>query len=107
VAGAERGAVEGEEPTSLENAIDDGGGEVGVVQDAAPGIERLVGGEDHGATVQVAVVDDVEEDIGGVGAIGQVAHLVDDEDVGVGVGGQRLEQASFAACSPSRNSSLV
>ncbi|HET6414095.1 MAG TPA: hypothetical protein VFG53_18700, partial [Anaeromyxobacter sp.] len=57
---------------ALEDAVDDGGREVLVVEDAAPGIERLVGGEDHRATLQVALVDDVEEHVGGVVAVGQV-----------------------------------
>jgi hypothetical protein len=36
----------------------------------------------------VPFVDDVEEDIGGVAAVGQVADLVDDEDIDVDVGGE-------------------
>jgi hypothetical protein len=27
--------------------------------------------------MQVALVDDLEEDVGGVGAVGEIAHLVD------------------------------
>jgi hypothetical protein len=38
--------------------------------------------EDHWALVQVAVVDDLEEDIGGVRAIAEMADLVDDQHMG-------------------------
>ena len=54
---------------------------------------RLVGGEDHRALAQVAVVDDVEEHVGGVGAVGEVADLVDDEHVRVSVA-RRAPRAS-------------
>ena len=76
----------------LEHAIEDGFGEIGIVQHAAPGAERLVGGEDHGPVMQVAVVDDLEEDVGGVRPIAEVADLVDDEHVGMRVAGQDLSE---------------
>ena len=38
------------------------------------------------------LVDDVEEHVGGVGAVGEVADLVDDEDGGMRVGRQRLRE---------------
>lgn len=98
MAGAVAGAVEDEEASALEDAIDDGVGEVTVVEGVAPvGERRLVGGEDHGPLSGVAVVDDVEEHVGGVVAVGEVADLVDHEDVRVGVGGQGLAQAARAA----------
>jgi len=37
--------------TAFEHAVEEGFGEVGVVQDAPPGGERLVRGEDHGPVV--------------------------------------------------------
>ena len=40
----------------------------------------------------VALVDHVVEHVGGVSPVGEIAHLVDDQDVGVRVGGQRLGQ---------------
>ena len=52
------------------------------MQDIAPRGQRgLVGGEQHRATALVTFVDDVEQDVGGVGSVGQVADLVDDQNV--------------------------
>src|SRR5205823_4684048 len=78
-----------------EDAIEDGLGEVLVVEDAAPGLQRLVRGEEHGALPTVAIVDHVEQDVGGVGAVGEVADLVDDEDVGMGVGRQGISESAL------------
>lgn len=95
---ARGGAIEDEEAAALEGAVDDGLGQVVVVEDGAPGGERrLVGGEEDRAPAQVAVVDDVEQHVGGVGPIGEVADLVDDEDVRMDVLGERLPQAAIAA----------
>jgi hypothetical protein len=38
--------------------------------------------------MQVAVVDDLKEDVGGVGPVAEIADLVDDEHVGMRVVGQ-------------------
>jgi hypothetical protein len=46
--------------------------------------------------MQVAVVDDVEEDVSGVRAIAEIADLVDDEHVGMRVGRQRVPEAAPA-----------
>ncbi len=46
--------------------------------------------------MQVALVDDVEEDVGGVRSVGEIADLVDDEDVGMGVGGQDVAEPALA-----------
>jgi hypothetical protein len=90
-------AVEAEETAPLEDAVDDGDGEVLVVQDLAPGVEGLVGGEDHRAPLEVALVDDVVEDVGRLVAVGQVANFVDHEDVRVGVARDCLAEAALAA----------
>ena len=88
VAGTVGAPAEFDMPAALEHAVEDGLGEIRVVQHAAPRGERLVGGEDHRALVQVAVIHDLEEDVGCVRAIAEIADLVDDEHVGMGVGGQ-------------------
>jgi hypothetical protein len=49
----------------------------------APGRQRLVRGENHRASVQVAVIDDLEEHVRSVRAVAEVADLVDHQDVGV------------------------
>ena len=75
--------------STLEHAIEDSFGEVGIVQHAALGAEGLVG-EDHGAVMQVAVVDDLKEDVCGIRPIAEVADFVDDEHVGMRVAGREL-----------------
>ena len=80
VLGAVRRAIEEHESTALENAVDDRLGQIGVVQHGAPGGQRrLVGREQHRAPAQVPLVDDMEQDVGRVRTVRQVAHLVDDQ----------------------------
>jgi len=81
---------------ALQDPVEDGLGEVRIVEHAAPGGQRLVGGEDHRPPMQMAVVDDLEEDVGGIGAVAEVADLVDHQHVGVGVS----RAARGAACRP-------
>ena len=69
-------------PAVLEESVEDSLSEVGVVKDAAPVLERLVGGEDHWPLQAVTGFDDGVEDVGGVGGVRKVADLVDDEDLG-------------------------
>ncbi len=45
VAGAHRGPFQGDDAATLEDAVDDGLGQVVVVQGGTPVLERLVGGE--------------------------------------------------------------
>ena len=44
----------------------------------------------------MTVVDDVEEHVRRVGAVGEVAHLVDHQDVGMGEARERLGQTPLA-----------
>lgn len=92
------GAVEEDEPPALQCPVDDGIREIAVVEDIAPVRERrLVGGEEDGALADVAIVDDVEEDVGGVGSVGQVADLVNDEHMRLRVGRERGPEPPVAA----------
>jgi hypothetical protein len=75
-------------PAALQHPVEDGLGEVLVVEHAAPGRQQLV--EDQGPPVQVAVVDHLEEHVRGVGAVARIADLVDHEDVRVSVAGQHV-----------------
>ena len=86
-------------PAAFEHTIEDRLGQIRVVQYAAPRRQGLVGGEDHGPVVQVPIVDDLEEDVGGIGPIAEVADFIDDEDVGMRVARQRLPQLPIA-CGP-------
>ena len=44
----------------------------------------------------MALVDDVEEHVGRIGAVGEIAHFVDDQDGRMRVGGQRVCQLADA-----------
>lgn len=88
--GAHRRAIQGEQSAALEDAIEDGLCEVVVVEHVAPGGQRLVGREDHRPLLPVPIVDDVEEHVGGVGPVREVAHFVDDEDARLDVRSERL-----------------
>ena len=92
-----RGSIEANEPSALQDAIEDGGRQILVVQHLSPFTQGLVGSEDHGPLTQVPVVHDMKKDVGGVLPIGQVADLVDDQHVRVRVGGQRLLELSLGA----------
>ena len=93
MSGAHRGTIEGEETAPLEDPVDDGLGEVFVVKDSPPCAKRLVGREDHGASAAMTLVDHVEEHVRRVGTVGQIAHLVDDQDRRMGVRGESLGEA--------------
>ena len=59
-------------------AVDQGDGARGVGKDGVPVLEQQVGGDEQGA-VFVAAADELEEEVGGSGVVGQVAQLVDQE----------------------------
>lgn len=79
VLGPDRRSVKAQQAPALENAINDRLGEVVVVQRVAPSLRMLVGGEQHGAPLDVTVVDEVVEDVRRIGAVREVANLVDDQ----------------------------
>ena len=54
---AHRRAVQVDEAAPLQDAVDQSLGEVLVVQDLAPGLQRLVGGKEHGASSEMTLVD--------------------------------------------------
>jgi hypothetical protein len=87
VFGAHGRAIEREAAAPLQDPIDDGLCEVFVVEHAAPRRECEVRREDHSALLSMPIVDDVEEHIGGVSAVREIADLVDDEYAGVNVRG--------------------
>src|SRR2546422_2342880 len=96
VLGPHRRSVEREYPTTLKNPIQDGVCEIFIVQHTAPSWERLVRCEDHRALFPVTIVDDVEEHVGGVRAVREVADLVADEDAGMNVGSQGIGEPPAA-----------
>jgi hypothetical protein len=64
--GSVRRPVQDESAPALEYAIEDRGGEIVIVEHGAPDVEGFVRREDHGSVLQVAVVHDVVEHVGGV-----------------------------------------
>ena len=90
-------AVETKEPAAFEDAVDDGVGEVVVVKDISPTSRVFVRCEDHRSSANVSVVDDVVEHVCGIIAVGEVANLVDNEDVRFYVNCKCLTQATVAA----------
>ena len=65
----------------VREAIDQRDRAGGVGKDGVPVLEGQVRGHEHGA-VLVAAADDLEEEVGGVGIVGEVANLVDGEQGG-------------------------
>ncbi len=94
--GAHRGAVQREDPAALEDTVDDRQREVVVMQHVSPGGDGFVGGKYHRTASLVAVVDDMEEHVRGVGAVGEIAYFIDDEQARMGVGGERVSEATRA-----------
>ncbi len=94
--GPQRWPIEREDSAALEDPIDDGMRQVLVVQDMAPGRHGLVRREDHRALLPMSIVDDMEEHVGGIRAVREVAHFVDDQHAGMDVGGQGVGEAPTA-----------
>ncbi len=84
--------------------VEEGGDRGGVWEDGVPGAEGEVCGDQDGAAGQipwtgplVASVDDLVEQVGGVRVVGEVADLVDREQVGPGVAAESASQCLGAA----------
>jgi hypothetical protein len=56
------------------------------MEHAAPGRERLIGGEDHRALAEVAIVHHVKKDIRRIWSIGQVTDFVNHQDMRMSIG---------------------
>src|SRR3954451_6167586 len=66
------------------DAVDDGLGETGVGEDLGPFAEGQVGGDDQAAAF-VAFGDDLEDELGSALGQGQVAQLIQADELGAGV----------------------
>jgi hypothetical protein len=71
-------ALEGDHRGVVNEAVDERGGDHGVAEDLAPGLEAAVAGDDDRAAF-VAARDEREEQVGGLALQGEVADLVDDQ----------------------------
>jgi hypothetical protein len=65
VAESVAGAFEGDDVGVVDDAVDHGGGDDLISEDAGPGAERQIAGQDQGC-VLVAGGDELEEEVGGV-----------------------------------------
>ena len=74
----------------MNDAIDQGCSAGGVGEDGWPVAESQVGGEDD-ALVFVAAVDDFEKEVGIAAVVGQIADLVDAQEMKAAV----VSQSSF------------
>jgi hypothetical protein len=93
-----RGAVKLDVSSSLENPVEYDVGEVGIMQNFPPATERLVGGENHGSLLEIALVDHVKKDVGGIRSVGQIADFINDEYAGVDVSRQCVSESAFICC---------
>src|SRR6266568_9616724 len=80
-----RRSIEVDQTASFQDTIEDSGRHIVVVEYLAPLPQGFIGGEDHGPLSQVPVIDHMEQDVGGIGSIRQVAELVDHQYMRVGV----------------------
>jgi hypothetical protein len=64
----------------MHEPVDEGGGDHRVAEDLTPLLEAAVGGDDDRAAL-IAAGDEREEVVGGLAFEGEVADLVDDQEV--------------------------
>src|SRR5215831_2249453 len=65
-------------------AVEESGNGGGIGKDGVPLFEGLIGGQQNRIAL-VTVVDDFEEQVGGMGVVGQIAAFVDDQQGGASV----------------------
>ena len=87
-------AAELEQAAAFEGTIESGLSEIRVVEHLAPGAQRLTGGEEHRPLMQIPLVDQVIEHIGGIRPVAQIADLIDHEDVRMRVEREHVAQAA-------------
>ena len=73
MASAIRASAHLEVSAAFEDAVADPLSEVTILKDLAEGRQRLVGGDEDGASLEIAFVDDAVEDVGGIVGVGEVA----------------------------------
>ena len=92
------GAIQYDKPAPFQYAVDDSFCQVLVVENLAPiGERRLVGREYDGSPEYMPVIHHMEQDVGRIGAIVEVADFIYHQDGRRGVNLQRLAQPSLAA----------
>jgi site-specific DNA recombinase len=76
-------SLHGQDHRAVQQPVEHGGGDHGVVEDLSPGGDAQVGGQRDGA-FQVPLGDHLEQGGGAFGGHRQVPHFVDDEEPGAG-----------------------
>lgn len=71
---------EGENLAPVSEPVEESGGEDGITEEFSPAIEALVGGNDDGG-ILVELRDELEEEVGLEPANGEVAQLVNNEEI--------------------------
>ncbi len=89
--------AEVDDAPALEDAVEDRLGEIRIVKDLSPGVDRLIRRENHGSAFEVALVDDLEEHVGRIRWMDEVADLVDHEDRDRDQGMECFGEASVTA----------
>ena len=85
----------------VQQAVEDGGGDHGVAKDLAPGAQALIAGQDDRAPL-VAARDQLKEEIGALAIDGDVADLVDDQQLGLRQDLQPFVEAALGEGFPER-----
>ncbi len=92
--GAAGFALDADEEALVDEAIGDGASSSLVVEELAPVFEGEVGGDDGGGAL-VALVEDLVEQVGAARVEGEVAELVDQEQVVAGPGSEAPGERVF------------
>jgi hypothetical protein len=69
--------------------------------------EGLVGGKDHRAFFEIAIIHHMEQNIGGVGAIAEIPDFVNHDDVRASTGYPGMLSSRHLRCSVARLSSCT
>ena len=76
--------ADGYDVAVVKEPVEDGRGNDGITEYVAPFADRAVGGDQHG-TPLIAPADQLEEQVGGIRLKGQIAELVHDQQLGLGI----------------------
>ena len=102
LAQAVAGALDLHDDGVVKKSVQQRGRDDWIAENLAPFGEAAIRGQDHGALL-VAGVDQLEEQVAGAGADGEIADLIDDQQRRTAEEADALAQAPFA-CRPWRAS---